>query len=164
MRAGKVIAMSRATKSTSLFSRALSLFQSKPAGLGKRSPRRSSTGVVSKKRKPADGAARYRAAEIESGDCACDAVKAIQGIRFLVREVPRLPVPDCDKPNCQCSYIRYNDRRIWTEDRRAFYSLHSSHYIQGESKDRRKSEFRRAADASAGAASGSLDDFESWFQ
>jgi hypothetical protein len=158
--------MSRTAKGTSIFSGALGFFQSKPTKVIKRSARKSSAGVLSKKNKQASrtSTARFRSAEIEFDDCACDAVKAIQGQRFLVRDVLRLPVPDCDKPNCQCSYVRYNDRRIWTEDRRAFYSLKTSHYIQSENKERRKTEDRRAANESAGAASDSPEDYESWFK
>ena len=158
--------MSGTTQGTSLFSGVLGFFQSKPTKVKKRSARKSSTGVLSKKNKQVSrtSTARFRAAEIEFDDCGCDAVKAMQGQRFLVRDAPRLPVPDCDKPNCQCSYVRYNDRRLWSEDRRVFYSLKTSHYVQSDNKERRKSQGRRAADESVGAESYSLEDFESWFK
>jgi hypothetical protein len=158
--------MSRTTKDTSMFSRALGFFKSRPSKVKKRSARKSNAGVLSKKNKQVSrtSTARFRAAEIEFDDCACEAVKAMQGQRLLVRDVPRLPLPDCDKPSCQCSYVRYKDRRIWTEDRRAFYSLKTSHYIQGDGKERRKVQDRRAADESAGGAPDSLDDMESWFK
>jgi len=158
--------MSRTQKGTSVFSGVLGVFKSSSSKVKKRSARKPSAGVLSKKNKQASKAstAGFRAAEIEFDDCACEAVMAMQGQRFLVRDVPPIPVPDCDKPNCQCSYVRYRDRRHWTEDRRATYSLKTSHYIQSDSKERRLVQDRRAADESTGAASNSLEDFESWFE
>ena len=158
--------MSRTPKGTSFFSGVLGFFQSSPSKVHKQSARKSSAGILSKKNKQVSrvSAALFRAAEIEFEDCACDAVKALQGQRFLVSNVPRIPVPDCDQPSCQCTYSRYNDRRLWTEDRRAFYSLKTSHYIQGDNKERRKVQDRRAADNADGAAPDSLEDLESWFK
>ena len=158
--------MSRTVKGTSGFSGVLGFFKSNPSKVKKRSARKSSAGVLTRKNKQASRAstAGFGAAEIKFDDCACEAVMAMQGQRFLVRDVPPLPVPDCDKPNCKCSYARYRDRRHWTEDRRAFYSLKTSHYIQGDGKERRLVQDRRSADDSTGVASNSPEDFESWFE
>ena len=85
--------------------------------------------------------------------------------RFLVKNVPPIPVPDCDSPNCQCSYIRYKDRRLWTEDRRARFSRNADVYRQGDRKDRRRVEDRRvSADSRARSFDADLDDFESWYK
>lgn len=162
----RAVDMNRTPTGTSIFSGARGFFQSRPAKVKKRSARKSSGQILLKKNRQANRAniACFRAAEIEFEDCACDAVKTLQGRRFLVSEVPRIPVPDCDKTNCQCSYVRYSDRRLWSEDRRAFFGLNTSHYIQGDSKERRKLQDRRADQNSAGAASDSFDEFESWFK
>lgn len=49
-------------------------------------------------------------------DC-CQAVKAVSKQRFLEKDVPMLPLDDCDAEFCQCSYKRFDDRR--TDVRRA---------------------------------------------
>jgi hypothetical protein len=66
----------------------------------------------------------YQAAGITSNNsnCACEAVKQIEGIRFLAREAPILPLQDCTSPQCTCSYARYRDRRGFNGDRRAIAS------------------------------------------
>jgi hypothetical protein len=157
--------MKKTTKGTSVFSGALGLFQPKANKVKTRSARKSSAKVLTKKNGQSNqaGAASFRSAEIEFEDCACDAVKALGGKRLLLRDVPLIPVQDCDKPNCSCSYTRYSDRRLWTEDRRAFYSLKTSHYIQSDSKERRYVQDRRATQDFVAGASDSLEDFESWF-
>jgi hypothetical protein len=157
--------MKRTTKGTSIFSGARGLFQPKANKVKARSARKSSAKVLTKQKGQSNQAVAgsFRSAEIEFEDCACDAVKALGGQRLLLRNVPLLPVPDCDKPNCKCSYVRYNDRRLWSEDRRAFYSLKTSHYIQGDSKERRKMQDRRTTQDAVAGASDSLEDFEAWF-
>lgn len=42
---------------------------------------------------------------------ACAAVREIAGQRFLGNRVPKLPLPDCDRSKCECSYRRHKDRR-----------------------------------------------------
>ena len=157
--------MKRTNKGSSIFSEALGLFQPKPTKVKSRTARKSGAKILTKRngRSRRAGVVNFRAAEIEFEDCACDAVKALGGQRLLLREVPRIPVPDCDKPNCTCSYVRYNDRRLWTEDRRAFYGFKTSHYIQGDSRERREVQDRRATKESVAGESDSLEDFESWF-
>lgn len=149
-----------------MFSGALGFIQSRPSKVKKRSARKTSAKILSNRNKHASraGATRFRAAEIEFEDCACDAVKAMQGQRFLVRDVPRIPVPDCDKSNCRCSYVRYNDRRLWTEDRRAFFGLKTSHYVQGDSQERRKVQDRRTAAECADSEPDSLENIEAWLR
>jgi hypothetical protein len=89
---------------------------------------------------------RHAAVEIVRGDQAgCAAVRALSGQRFLGEEAPRLPLPDCDQPECRCSYRHHEDRR--SETRRAtdltggFLSL-----SQVQREERRTSPGRRARD------------------
>jgi hypothetical protein len=52
---------------------------------------------------------------IEPGDCACDAVLAIDGERYLSDEAPRLPLDGCSDPQrCRCVYRHFADRRTDT--------------------------------------------------
>jgi hypothetical protein len=54
---------------------------------------------------------------IEPGESSCEAVKALEPVRFLSDEAPRLPLEACTiRPSCRCVYRHYADRR--TEVRR----------------------------------------------
>jgi hypothetical protein len=60
----------------------------------------------------AQKAPRYNAVEIvPREDACCEAVRAVAGQRFLPEEAPLVPLPDCDEPNCDCTYRRFDDRR-----------------------------------------------------
>lgn len=41
----------------------------------------------------------------------CSAARAIAGKRFLTKETPLLPLRDCNRDSCDCSYRRHPDRR-----------------------------------------------------
>lgn len=47
---------------------------------------------------------------MKDADC-CQAVLDIRNTRFLIKDVPMLPLRGCDAAECRCSYKRYNDRR-----------------------------------------------------
>jgi len=52
------------------------------------------------------------------GRMACEAAQRLRGQRFLSRDAPRLPLPDCsNQTDCQCKYQHLADRR--GEPRRA---------------------------------------------
>lgn len=54
----------------------------------------------------------YRAAEVVPCSAgSCHAARSVEGKRFLEREVPMLPLRDCDRPDCECTYRRHPDRR-----------------------------------------------------
>ena len=90
-------------------------------------PARSAQPRVSKPRKIKPGEAKktartdYKGASIQPADNCCQAVREISGTRFLVEEVPRLPLERCDRiAECLCKYNNYPDRRSG-EDRRNVY-------------------------------------------
>jgi hypothetical protein len=56
---------------------------------------------------------RFHAVSIVLGANACDAAKAFAGTRFLSREAPRLPLKECDNPDCSCRYQHHDDRRAF---------------------------------------------------
>ena len=61
--------------------------------------------------KPAN-AARYRGVQVVTrSDGCCQAVRTIEGMRFLADEVPRLPLDQCDSASCHCSFELFDDRR-----------------------------------------------------
>lgn len=51
----------------------------------------------------------------DSSNC-CGAAKALADKRFLSKNVPMLPLADCDAVDCRCTYQRFDDRR--TDSRR----------------------------------------------
>ena len=54
----------------------------------------------------------WKAVVVQPGESACAAVREIKGKRFLARNAPRLPLPDCtSQDRCQCKYRHYGDRR-----------------------------------------------------
>lgn len=55
---------------------------------------------------------RYRGVEVvANNDACCQAAKDIEGRRFLLSQVPMLPLTDCDAGDCRCTYERFDDRR-----------------------------------------------------
>ena len=65
--------------------------------------------------------ARFHAVSIRYSDDACDAVKRLDGQRFLAGAAPGIPVPGCDAPRCRCGFVHHDDRRR-DEDRRNPYT------------------------------------------
>src|SRR5262249_54788293 len=60
--------------------------------------------------KPRDS--RWHAVSIVSSSQSCEAARALKERRFLSRDAPRLPLPDCAQAeHCRCSYRKYADRR-----------------------------------------------------
>lgn len=54
----------------------------------------------------------WRAVSVVPGGGACEAALQLRGRRFLTREAPRLPLPECNRQNeCQCKYQHLPDRR-----------------------------------------------------
>ena len=58
----------------------------------------------------------YKSAALRCGSGACEAAQRLDGQRMLARDIPLIPLTDCDQANCQCHYERFDDRR--TEHRR----------------------------------------------
>ena len=54
----------------------------------------------------------WRAVSVIPAGTACEAALQLRGRRFLTRDAPRLPLPQCDRQNqCQCKYQHLPDRR-----------------------------------------------------
>jgi hypothetical protein len=53
----------------------------------------------------------WHAVSVVAGPSCCEAARALPPTRYLSREAPRLPLPDCTSPACSCSYKHYVDRR-----------------------------------------------------
>ena len=91
----------------------------------------------------------WRATSIVHDEKACEAVKAIGGKRFLDtdRNIPKLPLPTCNVTRCKCKYVRHEDRRNVTEDRRHPNALQAELYDRsGEANRRARKRGRRKTD------------------
>ncbi|MGI9289544.1 MAG: hypothetical protein ACR2P1_29530 [Pseudomonadales bacterium] len=73
---------------------------------------------------------------------ACEAVKQLDGKRFIGSEAPNFPVAECDVEQCACRYEFHSDRR--EGDRRILHGLrHSLIVINGSEDKRSRAERRR---------------------
>ncbi len=91
----------------------------------------------------------YRATSIVAGPDACEAVKGLQNKRFLVanKDIPQIPVPNCDEPRCTCKYAHHPDRREEGDDRRGPTGLRTElHKHIAEAERRAKKRGRRKSD------------------
>ena len=155
--------MNKSPRGLSAFAASLGFLNNKPTKVKTHSAKKASARIVAKHNKSAnpDRSYTHRAASITFKECACDAVKKLEGRRFLVNDVPSIPVPDCTSPNCNCSYTRHNDRRRLYEERRALFSLKADlHTIGGNEERREKKEGRRADDETTFAASDASFDID----
>jgi hypothetical protein len=84
---------------------------------------------------------RFSGVEIRMRGGACRAAHALQGRRFLSKDAPSLPLPDCTHVKCACTFSKLPDRR--TEGRRLDYgTLNASLFL---TTNRRTKRDRRAA-------------------
>lgn len=109
--------------------------------------------ITSKKPKPKKAApvARnpYRSTSIQVDDHACEAARNIAGKRFLDtdRNVPKVPLPECDASACHCKYAHHTDRRDSEEDQRQPSALRSELYeASGKPNRRQRKRGRRKSD------------------
>jgi hypothetical protein len=83
---------------------------------------------------------RFSGVEIRTRGGACRAALALHGQRFLAKDAPSLPLPDCTHAQCACTFSKLPDRR--TEGRRLDYgTLNASLFL---TKNRRMKRDRRA--------------------
>ena len=55
---------------------------------------------------------RWHAVSVVSTSQSCEAARALKERRFLGKEAPRLPLPQCPRSaQCNCTYRKYADRR-----------------------------------------------------
>jgi hypothetical protein len=140
--------MKKTPKNSSLLSSMLTIFSRKPAKTTMKTVQKGSVRVVTKhnKKKYSGVDYPYRAAEIVVADPGCDAARVLAGTRFLLRDVPHIPLPECTSRKCACTYVRYLDRRNQHMDRRAEFSILTNVYSTIGNEERRRRIGRRADD------------------
>jgi len=91
---------------------------------------------------------RYKATSIQCGENSCAAVQAIKDKRFLVvnKDIPPIPLPNCDVKKCTCVYAHHEDRRDQDDDRRGPRGLRSDLHAHALEVDRREKRGRRKSD------------------
>ena len=86
----------------------------------------------------------YHNVTIELTPNACGAVKNIQGIHFLSKDAPSIPLSNCDVSECRCHYKHYQDRRSEKRERRVDFGMtHDLFGAFGEKNQRIKKPDRR---------------------
>lgn len=88
----------------------------------------------------------FHSVSIDCSKYACDAAKAMAGKRFLASAAPRLPLPDCSFPECQCVFTHYDDRRT-KHDRRSAFSGGGSTGMTGKHEAERRERTDRRKDS-----------------
>ena len=88
---------------------------------------------------------KYPAVTIAIPARSCEAVGALEGMRILATQAPKLPMPSCTMPEkCRCRFQKYTDRREDDQGRRfRFGQEHGAWYAGSQ---RRKSRGRRSVD------------------
>lgn len=55
---------------------------------------------------------RFHAVTVVARGDACPDARALQDLRLLSADAPRLPMRDCDRPErCECRFLHHEDRR-----------------------------------------------------
>ena len=86
----------------------------------------------------------FKAISIVCGEYACAAANINSQKRFLLTEVPNLPLSGCAEGRCGCRYQHHTDRRSGDGDRRLNFGL--SQELHGStSQERRQRNDRRKA-------------------
>lgn len=96
---------------------------------------------------------QYHAVSIKFDTSACEAAKAMDGRRFLSNAAPRLPLPGCDAPECNCRFAHHKDRRTGKDRRSPFGAAGFGGGTGSFEKERREKAGRRQEDQD------SFDDF-----
>ena len=106
----------------------------------------SSTTTKTARPKTSTASTEYHAVSVKLAANACEAAKDLDGQRFLSKDSPTLPLPDCDVADCGCRFEHHADRRR-RQDRRSPFAggigdtgIHRQE--QRESRDDRRDDSR----------------------
>ena len=83
----------------------------------------------------------YHSVSIILSENACAAAEKLSGSRILATTAPKLPLPECDVPECTCRFEHHRDRRVGRDRRDPF-----SPGIIGSGSDAADSELRNEND------------------
>ena len=108
--------------------------------------RQNKAAVIAESMPAAKDSGTFHAVAIKYSENACDAAKAMSGRRFLSTAAPRLPLADCDFPECQCKFAHYDDRRKGRDRRSPFAPAGPTGTTGSHERERREKTDRRDRD------------------
>jgi hypothetical protein len=106
---------------------------------------RSHTSIAKSNKTPETKALRktFRAASVHGLSDCCHMAKAIEGKRFLMDNLPSLPLDSCDRvADCKCSLTNHTDRRN-DDNRRNRYAAFVKTGVDGDTATNRRSGMER---------------------
>lgn len=107
-------------------------------------------GKSEEKQQPASlkdtGNTAYHAVSIKFEKYACEAVKEMEGRRFLSSAAPRLPLPECNALECRCHFVHHSDRRTPRDRRSPFAASGFAGGTGSYEQERRERSDRRKGD------------------
>lgn len=122
------------------------IWQSLKTALGfGRTPRRARQRSAAVAKAASATGSDYRGCTIKPGKDACESAVKLKNKRFLQKDVPKLPLPECGRLQCDCRYQHYEDRRHHDEDRR-LPGAAATELFPHAAKERRRVNGRRAGD------------------
>ena len=86
----------------------------------------------------------YHAVSIQAGPSCAETKMRYDGVRFLSKDAPPIPLPSCDRWSCSCRYVHHEDRRSGVDRRHRDVWEPASRLARGG--DRRRSSGRRVTD------------------
>ena len=87
----------------------------------------------------------FKATSIHKGDDCCHSAEKLHGKRFLLEDVPMLPLESCDRiGDCKCVYRNHADRRAGDDRRHLYGSLSKAGEIGMQGANKRSGMDRRA--------------------
>lgn len=108
----------------------------------KRSNRENIRPVERRVANPAAGT-KFHAVSLKFYPNACQAAQEMEGRRFLSSAAPRIPLADCDAPECKCRFIHHKDRRSGDDRRNVWGQGLGSGSTGNYRKEQRKGTDRR---------------------
>jgi hypothetical protein len=89
----------------------------------------------------------YKCVMIKTGFYPCNAAKNLTKTALLLDEAPALPLPICNAKQCDCRFLRYDDRRIHHRRSgiRGERTVFNEHENQRSNSDRRKNSHTRVS-------------------
>jgi len=91
----------------------------------------------------------WHAVSLACDSQSCQGLTAVTGQRFLVKNVPEIPLSQCTSGPCACRYVHHEDRRV-KGDRRAI----TKRTVNRDAEERRRLGGRRKSDWSLLASTG----------
>ncbi|MFT6957610.1 MAG: hypothetical protein ACJAYC_002623 [Halieaceae bacterium] len=99
-----------------------------------------------KRRRSFPAAFQYSSVSIITPKVCCEAASDFVGVKFLVKNAPKLPLPGCDQAAASAFNRHHADRRDEDAQRRALYGLRSELHPLHTGKERRERKERRVMD------------------